>query len=98
MPWNSQGSAWRWRLPYGARSSVRRVREALEERGFAPRVVELDRTARSAAEAAQALGCRVEQIVKSLVFKGGQTGQPVLEDERFDDLLHPATKGLRRLG
>jgi prolyl-tRNA editing enzyme YbaK/EbsC (Cys-tRNA(Pro) deacylase) len=78
MPWKSQGSAWRWRLPYGARSSVQRVREALEERGFAPRVVELDRTARSAAEAAQALGCRVEQIVKSLVFKGGRTGRPVL--------------------
>jgi prolyl-tRNA editing enzyme YbaK/EbsC (Cys-tRNA(Pro) deacylase) len=65
-------------LPYGARSGVQRVREALEERGFVPRVVELDRTARSAAEAAKALGCRVEQIVKSLVFKGGRTGRPVL--------------------
>lgn len=65
-------------MSYGARSSVQRVREALEERGFAPRVVELDQTARSAAEAAQALGCRVEQIVKSLVFRSGRTGQPVL--------------------
>lgn len=65
-------------MSYGARSSVRRVREALAERGFAPRVVELDQTARSAAEAAQALGCRVEQIVKSLVFRSGRTGQPVL--------------------
>jgi prolyl-tRNA editing enzyme YbaK/EbsC (Cys-tRNA(Pro) deacylase) len=40
--------------------------------------VDLEQTARSAAEAAQALGCRVEQIVKSLVFKGGRTGRPVL--------------------
>jgi prolyl-tRNA editing enzyme YbaK/EbsC (Cys-tRNA(Pro) deacylase) len=65
-------------LSYASRSSVQRVREALEERGLAPRVVELDRTARSAAEAAHALGCRVEQIVKSLVFRGGRTGRPVL--------------------
>lgn len=62
----------------GSRDGVRRVREALEQRGFTPRVVELDRTARSAKEAAEALGCRVEQIVKSLVFKGSRSGRPVL--------------------
>lgn len=62
----------------GSRDGVRRVREALEQRGFTPRVVELDRTARSAKEAAEALGCRVEQIVKSLVFRGSRSGRPVL--------------------
>jgi prolyl-tRNA editing enzyme YbaK/EbsC (Cys-tRNA(Pro) deacylase) len=61
-----------------AHAGVRRVREALEERGFEARIVELDRTARSAAEAADALGVRVEQIVKSLVFRGTRTGRPVL--------------------
>ncbi len=65
-------------MSHGSRSNVQRVREVLEERGLEPHVVELEQTARSAAEAAQALGCRVEQIVKSLVFKGGRTGQPVL--------------------
>jgi prolyl-tRNA editing enzyme YbaK/EbsC (Cys-tRNA(Pro) deacylase) len=74
----SRGSVWRWRLSYGSRSNVQRVREALEERGLTPRVVVLEQTARSAAEAAQALGCRVEQIVKSLVFQGGRTGRFVL--------------------
>jgi len=59
-------------------SGVPRVREALEERGFEPKVVELERTARSAAEAADALGVRVTQIVKSLVFRGTRTGRPVL--------------------
>lgn len=59
-------------------SGVLRVREALEERGFEPEVVELERTARSAAEAADALGVRVEQIVKSLVFRGRESGRPVL--------------------
>jgi prolyl-tRNA editing enzyme YbaK/EbsC (Cys-tRNA(Pro) deacylase) len=65
-------------LAYGDRESVRRVRAALEERGLDPRFVELESTARSAAEAAEALGCRVGQIVKSLVFRGAETGRPVL--------------------
>jgi prolyl-tRNA editing enzyme YbaK/EbsC (Cys-tRNA(Pro) deacylase) len=39
--------------------------------------VEFERTARSAAEAADALDVRVAQIVKSLVFRGRQTGRPV---------------------
>ena len=59
-------------------SGVRRVREALKEQGFEPEVVELQRTARSATGAADALGVRVEQIVKSLVFRGRRTGRPVL--------------------
>lgn len=54
-------------------SGVMKVREALQERGFTPEVVELDRTARSAA----ALGVGVSQIVKSLL-RGRQTGRPVL--------------------
>ena len=83
-------------MSYASRSSVQRVREALEERGLAPRVVELDQTARSAAEAAQALGCRVEQIVKSLVFRGARTGKLVLvlasgpnrvDEARISDLI-----------
>ena len=59
-------------------SGVLRVRKALQERGFKPEVLELERTARSAAEAADALGIRVAQIVKSLVFRGRETGRPVL--------------------
>ena len=59
-------------------SSVLRVREALKEQGFEPEVVVLERTARSATEAADALGVRVTQIVKSLVFRGRRTDRPVL--------------------
>lgn len=65
-------------LGYGDRESVRRVRAALEEWGVRPGFVELEATARSAKDAAAALGCRVEQIVKSLVFRGADTGSPVL--------------------
>jgi prolyl-tRNA editing enzyme YbaK/EbsC (Cys-tRNA(Pro) deacylase) len=65
-------------LGLGDRESVRRVRAAVEERGLSPEFVELGETARSSADAALALGVRVEQIVKSLVFRGSETGRPVL--------------------
>ena len=66
------------RMGLGSHSGVRRVRKALEERAFKARVIELEHTARSAVEAADALGVRVQQIVKSLVFRGRETGRPVL--------------------
>ena len=39
-------------------------------------VVEFAATTRTAADAAAAIGCQVEQIAKSLVFRGRETGQP----------------------
>ncbi len=65
-------------MGYGEREGVRRVRAALEGRGVSPEFVELEATARSAEDAAAALGCRVEQIVECLVFRGADTGSPVL--------------------
>jgi prolyl-tRNA editing enzyme YbaK/EbsC (Cys-tRNA(Pro) deacylase) len=62
----------------GSPSGVRGVREALEERGFEVRVVELERTARIAAEAADALGVRAQQIVKSLVFRSREMWRSAL--------------------
>jgi len=60
-------------------SSAQRVQDALAALGFgAFTVVELPDSTRTAVEAAQAIGCTVEQIVKSLVFKGRKTDQPVL--------------------
>ena len=59
-------------------TSAHKVQVALEARGVASEVVELPASTRSAREAAQAIGCGVEQIVKSLVFRGGSTGKPVL--------------------
>jgi len=58
--------------------SARRVQEALEALGFPCQVVEMPETTRSAAEAARAIGCRVEQIAKSLVFMAARTGRPIL--------------------
>jgi len=55
-----------------------RVQAALTACGLACRVAELPESTRSAEDAARAIGCRVEQIVKSLVFRGARTGRPIL--------------------
>lgn len=59
-------------------ASARRVQAALAAAGLAVRVVELPQSTRSVKEAAAAIGCRVEQIAKSLVFRRLDTGGPVL--------------------
>jgi prolyl-tRNA editing enzyme YbaK/EbsC (Cys-tRNA(Pro) deacylase) len=46
--------------------------------GVPAHVVELPSSARTAPEAAKAVGCLVEQIAKSLVFRGLKTGRPIL--------------------
>jgi prolyl-tRNA editing enzyme YbaK/EbsC (Cys-tRNA(Pro) deacylase) len=57
--------------------SAQKVQDALAAAGFANRVVELQDSTRTAAEAAAAVGCEVGQIVKSLVFRAA-SGRAVL--------------------
>jgi prolyl-tRNA editing enzyme YbaK/EbsC (Cys-tRNA(Pro) deacylase) len=59
-------------------AAAARVQRALAERGLRCLVRELPASARSAAEAAAAIGCRVEQIAKSIVFRGTASGEPIL--------------------
>ena len=59
-------------------ASARRVREALVQLGLPSQVVELPRSTRSAAEAAQAVGCSLGQIAKSIVFRATRSDRPVL--------------------
>ena len=59
-------------------ASMSRVAEALRERDIGAEVRELPDSTRTAPEAAAALGCEVAQIVKSLVFRGEESGDPVL--------------------
>lgn len=49
--------------------SARRFRDALLARGHDIRIVSLSSSTRTAAEAAQAIGCRIAQIAKSIVFR-----------------------------
>jgi prolyl-tRNA editing enzyme YbaK/EbsC (Cys-tRNA(Pro) deacylase) len=59
-------------------ASSLRVHEALAERGVQSTIVYLERAARTSAEAAAAVGCRVDQIAKSLVFRLVTSGAPLL--------------------
>jgi len=54
------------------------VRAFLRQSGLDSQIVELTDSARTAQLAAEAIGTSVAQIVKSLIFKGSQSGAPVL--------------------
>jgi prolyl-tRNA editing enzyme YbaK/EbsC (Cys-tRNA(Pro) deacylase) len=58
--------------------TAQRVQEALRAAGFANTVIELEVAVKTAAAAAEAVGCTPAQIVKSLVFQGVTSGVPVL--------------------
>jgi prolyl-tRNA editing enzyme YbaK/EbsC (Cys-tRNA(Pro) deacylase) len=59
-------------------ASVQKVQDVLKSLGFSGEVVVFSDSTRTAAEAAQAVGCEVGQIVKSLVFKSKLSHRPVL--------------------
>jgi len=58
--------------------AARRVQDALREGGFTNSVLELAVAVKTAAAAAEAVGCTPAQIVKSLVFQRVTSGAPVL--------------------
>ena len=58
--------------------SAQRVQDALTPFGLALQVVEFDASTRTAQDAANAIGCTVGQIVKSLIFMTKQTRRGVL--------------------
>jgi prolyl-tRNA editing enzyme YbaK/EbsC (Cys-tRNA(Pro) deacylase) len=59
-------------------SSAQKVQQVLDVLGMRLQVVELPASTRTAIEAAQAVGCQVGQIVKSLVFKAKRSERPIL--------------------
>ncbi|HER26303.1 MAG TPA: YbaK/EbsC family protein [Rhodospirillales bacterium] len=63
-------------MSYLKKPAVKRVRKALSGAGLTDTVIELDDTARTAQDAADATGADLGAIIKSLVFLVGE--QPVL--------------------
>ena len=59
-------------------SSAQKVQQALQAIGLQLEVVELPASTRTSQEAAQAIGCLVGQIAKSIVFRAGTSQQAVL--------------------
>lgn len=58
--------------------SARRVQAALAAAGVDFQVMELPASTRTAQEAADAVGCHVDQIAKSIVFRARTSGRPVM--------------------
>ena len=54
--------------------SLARVRNALDASGVTAQVLEMDGETRTAEQAAQQAGCALDQIVKSIVFGGKDSG------------------------
>ncbi len=60
------------------KSSSLKVQEFLSRNGQDFVVQEMPSSTRTASDAAESIGCTVSQIAKSLIFKHGETGEPVL--------------------
>ncbi len=58
--------------------SAQKVQQALQALGYPNRVLQVTQSARTAAEAAQVLGCDVAQIAKSLIFRTRKSKRPIL--------------------
>ncbi len=59
------------------KSSAQRVQEILQKYNLGIQVVEFASTTRTSQEAAQAIGCEVAQIAKTLIFKGKNSDKPI---------------------
>lgn len=84
--------------PVQSRNSAQRVRDALEALGLADKIVTFEQSTKTAQLAADAVGCELGQIVKSLVFVAD--GKPVLAlvagDRRGDASAIAAELGAQR--
>lgn len=58
--------------------SAEKVQQAVRELGYEFTIVEFDESTRTSIDAANAIGCTVGQIAKSVIFKAAESGKPVL--------------------
>lgn len=58
--------------------SLKRVKTALQDAGLAVEVRKMDAGTRTAQDAASAIGCDIDQIAKSIIFRGEETGHVLL--------------------
>ncbi|MGG7644551.1 YbaK/EbsC family protein [Rhodovulum sp. YNF3179] len=77
--------------------SVKRVRAALEAAGLDVEIVRTPDQTRTAQQAADAVGCEIDQIVKSIIFRGETSGAAILfltaGGNRVDDAKAAALTG-----
>jgi len=58
--------------------SAQKIQDQLKSFGYSYTVIEHTESTRTAQEAADRVGCQLGQIVKSLIFKGKDSGKPIL--------------------
>ncbi len=58
--------------------SLKRVSAALEAAGFTPEIMETGADTRTAQQAADVAGCHLDQIAKSIIFRGETSGTAIL--------------------
>lgn len=58
--------------------SAQSIQDVLTEKKLSSKVVELSASTRTAQQAADAIGCTVAQIVKSLIFRTKHSNKPIL--------------------
>jgi prolyl-tRNA editing enzyme YbaK/EbsC (Cys-tRNA(Pro) deacylase) len=76
-PRNNIIPIYNWRMPTLS-SSAQKIQDQINSLGFDYIVIEHAESTRTAQEAANRAGCELGQIVKSLIFKGKESGKPIL--------------------
>ncbi len=78
-------------------SDAQRFQDALRNRGYSFEVRAFDQTTHTSKEAAQAIGCSLAQIAKSLIFRLVESGRPLLVIASGPNRVNEAALG-ERLG
>lgn len=60
------------------KESAQKIQDTITKLGFTNKVIELPDNANTAQQAADAIGCEVSQIAKSIIFKVKDSNQPLL--------------------
>ncbi|MDF2570434.1 MAG: proS 2, partial [Sporomusa sp.] len=58
--------------------SAAKIQDELNKYGLKLKVVTMQDSTRTCVEAANTIGCKVGQIAKSMIFRGKNTGMPIL--------------------
>ena len=73
----AQSSVYNWQMR-NLSSSAQKIQDQIKSLGYDYTVIEHADSTRTAQEAADRAGCELGQIVKSLIFKGKESGKPIL--------------------
>jgi len=77
IPLSAKYSVYNWQMS-NLSPSAQKIQDQIKSLGYDYTVIEHTESTRTAQEAADRAGCELGQIVKSLIFKGKESGKPIL--------------------